>query len=298
MRCPDGHDSTATDYCDVCGIPMDAAASSGPEGSGAVSPGTASGTPAPPAPAPAMQECPHCEAPNHADALFCEACGYDFTTGAAPMDGTAPQVVEEPGAEPEPVEEEPVEEPAPEVAEESPEPGEPEPEPQPEPEVGTPEPSPEPAPVAHPRPRHAPPSRSLSDVWVVESWIDPDWYAVQDTAEQLPSPGLPGLVLVRRNVVTIGRPSGSLGRPDVDVGIDSAVSRRHAQLTSDGHRWWLEDLGSSNGTFVGQVDQPLPQTPLTPGRRVEVDQDDRIYVGAWTRLVIRRATDSEREGQG
>lgn len=87
-------------------------------------------------------------------------------------------------------------------------------------------------------------------------------------------------------------------RPDVDCGGDTAVSRRHAQLTSDGRRWWLEDLGSSNGTFVGPASGPLPTEPVPPGQRVELDVDDRVYVGAWTRLVLRRATESERSGTG
>jgi len=32
--------------------------------------------------------CPNCQAPNSPDALFCEACGYDFTTGTLPRDIT------------------------------------------------------------------------------------------------------------------------------------------------------------------------------------------------------------------
>lgn len=31
---------------------------------------------------------------------------------------------------------------------------------------------------------------------------------------------------------------------------DDYVSGEHAQLTWDGHRWWLEDLGSTNGTWL------------------------------------------------
>ena len=84
----------------------------------------------------------------------------------------------------------------------------------------------------------------------------------------------------------------------LDAGADSAVSRRHAQLTSDGQRWWVEDLGSSNGTFVGTVGEPLPTVPVPPGQRVEIDRDDRLYVGAWTRLVLRQATASEQQGTG
>jgi len=74
------------------------------------------------------------------------------------------------------------------------------------------------------------------------------------------------------------------------------VSRRHAQLSTDGTRWWVEDLGSSNGTFVGPASGPLPTDPLPTGQRRELAEDDRVYVGAWTRLVVRRATEEEQAG--
>ncbi|HAP76719.1 MAG TPA: phosphopeptide-binding protein, partial [Acidimicrobiaceae bacterium] len=32
--------------------------------------------------------CPHCSVPNLAEALFCEGCGYDFTTGQTPTHTT------------------------------------------------------------------------------------------------------------------------------------------------------------------------------------------------------------------
>ena len=38
----------------------------------------------------AAQACPNCNAPNPEDALFCEACGYDFTTGSMPRPLTPP----------------------------------------------------------------------------------------------------------------------------------------------------------------------------------------------------------------
>ena len=340
--CPEGHDTEATDYCDVCGTPIGAAPLraatpatappvpgelSGADGDGAAGSVLDLGPP----PAAPTQTCPHCGALNVADALFCESCGYDFTTGALPLDAE-PESEPEPVVDPAPVREtvtehepdtarEPEAEPGLEREEEAeteatpdaaPEPAA-EVEPQPEPELEpapAPEPedrpegleqqAPDPAPTAsHARPRHTPPSRDLADTWVVEVWIDPDWYAVQQTEEACPSAGVPDVVVVRRSVALIGRPSSSLGaRPDVDAGADSAVSRRHAQLTSDGRRWWIEDLGSSNGTFVGVVGEPVPTTPLTPGQRVEIDRDDRIYVGAWTRLVLRQATESEQRGQG
>jgi pSer/pThr/pTyr-binding forkhead associated (FHA) protein len=68
-------------------------------------------------------------------------------------------------------------------------------------------------------------------------------------------------------------------------------------LTTDGQRWWVEDLQSSNGTFVGQASDPLPEDPIPPGQRRELGDDDRLYVGAWTRLVVRKATPEEQAGQ-
>ena len=71
------------------------------------------------------------------------------------------------------------------------------------------------------------------------------------------------------------------------------MSRRHAQLTTDGQRWWIEDLASSNGTFIGDATSPPPSTPIPVGSKREVADDDRIYVGSWTRIVLRPAADGE-----
>ena len=37
----------------------------------------------------------------------------------------------------------------------------------------------------------------------------------------------------------------------------------------------------------------LPEDPIPVGVKRELDPDDRIYLGAWTRLVIREATEDE-----
>lgn len=339
-RCPEGHLSESLDYCDVCGSPMGAAPDEAGGSLGAATPDVGGPAPGPALPEPAetpdaaTQTCPHCGAVNVADALFCEACGYDFTTGTPPM-GDEPELEPElelttqDAATPDPATSDPgTSDPADHVApsaplssvdpqpeateqgqsvtssdedsplqpEEEPEAAEPEPAGPPEPE---PEPAGKPASPIHRKARHTPPSRALAEAWVVELWVDPDWYAVQQTEEACPSAGVPDIVLLTRSTALIGRPSGSLGvRPEVDAGADSAVSRRHAQLTSDGQRWWVEDLGSSNGTFVGTVGEPLPTAPVPPGQRVEIDRDDRLYVGAWTRLVLRQATASEQQGTG
>ena len=127
-----------------------------------------------------------------------------------------------------------------------------------------------------------------------EIWIDPDWYADQQSTDPLPSPGLPTVVALRHTSVLIGRVSRSRGiHPDLDLDSDNGISRRHAQLTTDSTRWFVEDLGSSNGTYVGGGAGLLPKTPIPVGQKTEVTGDDRVYLGAWTRIVVRRAAPGE-----
>jgi hypothetical protein len=39
----------------------------------------------------------------------------------------------------------------------------------------------------------------------------------------------------------------------------------------------------------------LPDNPIPVGAKREIQPDDRIYVGAWTRIVVRPATAEEQE---
>jgi pSer/pThr/pTyr-binding forkhead associated (FHA) protein len=50
---------------------------------------------------------------------------------------------------------------------------------------------------------------------------------------------------------------------------DDYSSSRHARLYPEGGQWFVEDLGSTNGTFLEstRVDSPLP---IPPGARVKV----------------------------
>jgi FHA domain len=135
--------------------------------------------------------------------------------------------------------------------------------------------------------------------WVVEMWIDPAWYEVQESPDPLPSPGLPEVIPLRGSSLLVGRTSNSRNiHPEIDCEADTGVSRRQAQLTTDGRRWWVEDLESANGTFVGPASGALPKDPIPVGVKRELAVDDRVYVGAWTRLVIRPATDEERDTLG
>lgn len=81
VACPNGHQSTDPDWCDTCGAKIGAPSSiAGPTGGRPTVPpvSTPSASAQPPV------SCPHCGESNPADALFCEVCGYDFTTGQAP----------------------------------------------------------------------------------------------------------------------------------------------------------------------------------------------------------------------
>ncbi len=293
--CPAGHETSQTDFCDTCGLPVAAGQEAAP--------------PAPAAVPAAPVVCPRCQTPNVADALFCEACGFDFTTGTMPAAAGAPAAawpgVPTAGAVPA-VPDAPVApavpDPAPVVA--APEAAAPHPhdaavthdvvtegDPESDFEAESPAPHVEAGEAA---PAPAVPARPAVE-WVAELWIDPDWYTAQGSTDPLPSPGLPDIVPLVKESNLIGRVSHSRGIfPDVDCELDTGCSRRHAMLTTDGTRWWIEDLDSANGTFVGGAAGPLPAMPIPQGR-VELGPGQRIYVGAWTRIVVRRATDDEKE---
>ena len=67
------------------------------------------------------------------------------------------------------------------------------------------------------------------------------------------------------NEITIGRVDPHRGiRPDIDLSKydpASRISRRHARITSRGGQFYIEDLGSANGTFVNGRTRLKPQEP-------------------------------------
>lgn len=304
--CPSGHPTQSTDYCDVCGMPIPPG---GPAPSPSVAPpaqpvpATMSGPSGPGGPAqgvpPQVVTCPNCQVPNSPDALFCEACGYDFTTGTMPRmpseeDDTPTN--EQPAVGPDGL---PLTPPADPAESAAPSADGADADPGTDPGIGPPAPGENgvdrlrAATESPSQPKPAPPRPAAE--WVAEVWVDPDWYRTQNSPDPLPSPGLPEVVLLTDPSILVGRVSQSRNiHPQIDCGNDSGVSRRHAQLTGDSRRWWVEDLQSSNGTFVAPASGPLPKNPIDPGERVELNPDDRVYVGGWTRMVIRRATDEEK----
>jgi hypothetical protein len=64
--------------------------------------------------------------------------------------------------------------------------------------------------------------------------------------------------------------------PDVDLDSDdpeAKVSRRHARITRRGGQYYIEDLGSTNGTFVNRGRR------LLPGDRQNLRDGDEVIVG-------------------
>lgn len=69
----------------------------------------------------------------------------------------------------------------------------------------------------------------------------------------------PGAIISLRPVTTLGV------QPDNDVVLaDQFVSRRHARLHWDGVGWWVEDLGSRNGTYINNIRCPSQNPQPVP----------------------------------
>jgi hypothetical protein len=258
-----------------------------------------------------VETCPNCGAPRISGALFCESCGYDYTTGALPQQDLRAELglppvaaaaadanhvdmhkisshpailptVDSPGSGQSPV---------------SP-PGSGEPMGQTERLVGA---DPGPATSSDPAPSGAAVSSPAGEPatrrptkhvpYVAEVWVDPQWYAFQESDDPLPPQGPPHIVVLKDSAL-IGRRSVSRNiHPDIDCESDAGVSRRQAFLTSADGYWYINDLDSANGTYVGAATASLPDEPISG--RTPLSSDTRIYVGAWTRIVVRPAIAGE-----
>jgi hypothetical protein len=245
--CPEGHQSTEADFCDVCGMRIDP----GPAGSSAA--------PAP-VPAPASQEqasgiapaagpretCPNCGAER--SGLFCEVCGLNF--GAAAVLAGAPT-------------------PAP--------PRLPEP-------VSSPGPASPPGPVSPPDPAVG---SWVAVVTADRAYYDSVMASAGPDADPIEFPAYCPERQFRLTgaEMRIGRRSASRGlEPEIDLTgppADTAVSHLHAVLLAraDGS-WAVLDPGSANGTEVNGIE-------IAPNERVTLHDGDRIGVGGWTILTIR-----------
>jgi hypothetical protein len=289
-RCPAGHESEASDYCDTCGLVI------GAESAGASAAAPTITAPTPVAAAPTASgggRCPVCQAERNG--RFCEECGYDFDLAEA-----MPQVTMTPGvppAEPEPEPEQGLDLDA-ELARAEAEAaaGGGVPEPSAEPESASPEIEPE-APEAEPEPVVSLASVMASTgalttelTLVVDA--DRDYYKAQvergDIIEaEFPFPKYPHerRFTFEQSPIRIGRASASRGiAPEIDLTgppLDPAVSHLHAQLLRHEEGWVVVDLGSANGTRLNDAEEPLEAETEIP-----VHRGDRIHLGVWTTITI------------
>ncbi|MFD9616697.1 FHA domain-containing protein [Streptomyces virginiae] len=88
--------------------------------------------------------------------------------------------------------------------------------------------------------------------------------------------------------ITIGRRRASTGEsPDIDLSVppeDPGVSHQHAVLVQQPDlSWAVVDQNSTNGTTINGGEEPIQ--PYVP---VPLADGDRVHVGAWTTITIRR----------
>jgi pSer/pThr/pTyr-binding forkhead associated (FHA) protein len=82
-------------------------------------------------------------------------------------------------------------------------------------------------------------------------------------------------------VIHIGKPNEQIP-PDIDVSgfpDSDIVSRIHADIRVEGDMYYLEDNGSSNGTYVNH-------TPVTSGNRHRLRTGDRISLGKGDKVTF------------
>lgn len=239
VTCANGHESADREWCDTCGAPIGAPVVAAPAAApaGATPATVGSGSALPP------ETCPHCSTLNPASALFCESCGYDFTTGQAPE------------------------------------------------------------PIATPQPAVVPTAPAAASGWVLVVEVDPEWFGLKgELSDQPCPPATTRTVPLVAHTSLVGRSSQSKNvHPEIALDGDTGVSRRHAQFVrpvdvdaaaSDPAVAELSviDLSSTNGTYVVEAGQsPTALTePIATGVAVSLRDGDRVYVGAWSRLTVRR----------
>ncbi len=81
------------------------------------------------------------------------------------------------------------------------------------------------------------------------------------------------------SAITIGKPNEQ-NPPDIDVShLPNAdvVSRTHAQIRLDGSNYFIEDWGSSNGTFLNDIKlEPVTPYQLNRGDKIDLGKDSQV----------------------
>jgi hypothetical protein len=312
-RCPAGHESEASDYCDTCGLVI-AAESAGAGASVASVPAAAAVTATAPRPAAAPSGsgggCPVCQAERNG--RFCEECGYDFDLAEAMPEVTLTPGVPPAGQQPAPEPDEPDSGAGSQGqdrgldldaeiarAEAEAAAGAPEAVPSPEAPSTTEIEEAEAEAETESEPGTAvslasvlSPTAALTAELTLLVNADRDYYKAQiergDIIEsEFPFPKYPHerRFTFDQSPIRVGRASSSRGlAPEIDLTgppLDPAVSHLHAQLLRHEEGWVVVDLGSANGTRLNEAEEPLEAETEIP-----VNRGDRIHLGVWTTITI------------
>jgi len=108
------------------------------------------------------------------------------------------------------------------------------------------------------------------------------WYSTSDALAELDEGFEPRLLVERARGHRPGLAydlidGATLGRGDVEIRLDDPfASTRHARISRHGRTVMIEDLGSTNGTYLN--DEPLngPQ-PLHEGDRIRIGDSEFSY---------------------
>jgi pSer/pThr/pTyr-binding forkhead associated (FHA) protein len=229
-------------------------------------------------PLPEMTACPNCGATVQADASFCGQCGTNLQ--AAPAAASSPSTGTDTGADAGDDIASFNQSASQEAA---------------VPDLVSPDPLVEPEPLSAPVPEPTAPVESeLPDAGMAEP------AASQSESPPSPAPAATGgatqlqqqtarLLHIQTNTIIelspnlslihMGKPNDRIP-PDVDVsGFPNSeiVSRVHADIRVEGDVYYIEDVGSSNGTYINNLPLPLGNRHrLRPGDRISLGKGDKV----------------------
>lgn len=223
-------------------------------------------------PLPVMMSCPNCSSAVQADASFCGQCGFNLRTAAVKgAEASEPPPTVAPNFEiPDLLPAEPLVEPEPLMAGV----------PHAEPEAGSGVHAPDPIPAAvvseeqgvAQLPPPPPPVHSADSKTQLQIQSARLLHVQTNTTVELPQ---------NLSVIHLGKPNDRIP-PDVDVsGFPNSeiVSRIHADIRVEGGIYYIEDVGSSNGTYINNA-------PLPIGNRHRLRSGDRIALGKGDRVTF------------
>jgi len=232
-------------------------------------------------PLPVTTKCPNCGTTVQADATFCGQCGFNLKSTVAP--DIAPDIAPEvpPLVMPDPLVVSNLEgvnlsaAPSPDLSPLPPTPIANIPEP-----ISIPEPIPEPISIPEAESGSPPPPLSLvGALGNNQGTVAPTRLQQQrallihvqtDKEIELPQ---------NLSIIHLGKPNDKIP-PDIDLAgfpNSEVVSRIHADIRAEGDAYYIEDVGSSNGTYINNM--PLPQGNrhrLRPGDRVSLGKGDLV----------------------